>query len=424
MCLCRCTEHPCVWFHRNFKQFIIGWNICNLFTLKNVLFVTQTENSKSDWEEEDTGVTSLNDKWWKFINEDLSEFYGSHDEWYPQPDDDEEMTSDEDEEGIENDQSSRNHLPPTRVKLDNVLIIPLQNVHPTLNQLSFATLSRPDLFVSELFRSINFLDVHLAIIARYAFSEEENLENEHLFWIDEWINSDNSIPQTTPFQIDLTSQLVGEKCELFDRKFIDCDRINGNEYDYPVYYYPVMIIQPRHQSIYLGCRYNFEDVLNKLFSLAQLTGETKDQSLVISILGQILSFCREKPFCIWKDPTVDCETRGSVRARRLMELCTKLNAKKEGLELLDILRTADLNLDIQNESPNFRVLSSAEMKTFCCHVQPRLYCGAGVLNIEIVNAVADFVSQVGGKCVLYTFICRNKKFNCICYHQVGTIAAI
>ena len=80
-----------------------------------------------------------------------------------------------------------------------------------------------------------------------------------------------------------------------------------------------------------------------------------------------------------------------------MELCTKLNAKKEGLELLDILRTADLNLDIHNESPNFRVLSSAEMKTFCCHVQPRLYCGAGVLNIEVVNAIADFVSQIGGK---------------------------
>jgi hypothetical protein len=107
-----------------------------------------------------------------------------------------------------------------------------------------------------------------------------------------------------------------------------------------------------------------------------------------------------------------------------MELCTKLNAKKEGLELLDILRTADLNLDIHNESTNFRLSSSAEMKTFCCHVQPRLYCGAGVLNIEVVNAVADFVSQVGGKCVLYTFICRNKNFDCICYHQVGSIAAI
>ena len=406
-----------------------------MFTLKNDLFVTQTETSKSGWEEEDTELTSsFVDKWWKFVNDDLPSEYGSDDEgpseyasgdeWYPQPDDDEEMTSDEDEEGIENDQSSRNHLPPTRVKLDNVLIIPLQNVYPTLNQLSFTTLSRQDLFVSELFRSINFLDVHLAIIARYAYSEEENLENEHLFWIDEWINSDNSIPLTTPFQIDLTSQLVGEKCELFDRKFIDCDRINGNEYDYPVYYYPVMIIQPRHQSIYLGCRYNFEDVLNQLCSLAQLTGETKDQSLVISILGQILSFCREKPFCIWNDPTVDCETRCSVRARRLMELCNKLNAKKEGLELLDILRTADLNLDIHNESTNFRLSSSAEKKTFCCHVQLRLYCGAGVLNIEIVNAVADFVSQVGGKCVLYTFICRNKKFNCICYHQVGTIAAI
>ena len=98
-----------------------------------------------------------------------------------------------------------------------------------------------------------------------------------------------------------------------------------------VYPHNVLIIQPRKKSVYFGCRYNFEDVLNWMYLQAQ--SDQSARHILTSTLGEVLTFCRQNPFRVWNDPS----GVPGVRARRLMDLCTHLQAEKEGLQLLSIL---------------------------------------------------------------------------------------
>lgn len=226
-----------------------------------------------------------------------------------------------------------------------MLVIPLRNDYEE-ESLSFGKLSQPDLILSELLQSIKFVEVHLAIVSQcitgpnhHNFEVESGSKQDHKersFWVRKWIGSSNSIPHSTQFPLEIKSQLVGGIHKLLRRK-LNYDQ-NRNEY-FSVYYHAALIIQPRHQSVYLGCYYSFDAVLTHLSSTASFN-DASNRNLSVATLGQVLSFCRQEPCRVWTVPF-------GLRLRRLVDLCTRLGAYKEGLELLAILGT-DFDLDPQN----------------------------------------------------------------------------
>ena len=245
----------------------------------------------------------------------------------------------------EDEESDLKTHPLVEIQPDEILFIPLRNDYEE-ESLSFGKLSQPDLMLSELLQSIRFVDVHLAIISQcvtgpnhHNFEVEPGSQQdprERSFWIRKWIPPTRGIPHSTQFQLDVKTHLVGGIHKLLRRK-LNYDR-SKNEY-YSVYYHAALVIQPRQQSVHLGCYYNFDAVLAHLCTTAS-SSETSDRSFCVQTLGQVLSFCRLEPCRVWTNPC-------GLRLRRLMDLCTRLGANEESLELLAILGS-DFDLDPQN----------------------------------------------------------------------------
>ena len=177
----------------------------------------------------------------------------------------------------------------------------------------------------------------------------------------------HSIPHGNKFQLDVKMQLVGRLDRYLTENTLK-DELHT------VYPHNVLIIQPRKKSVYFGCRYNFEDVLNWMYLQAQ--SDQSDRHILTSTLGEVLAFCRQNPFRVWNDPS----GVPGVRARRLMDLCTHLQAEKEGLQLLSILGD-------DFELAHRCVIISPD--------QPQLFF-EGVQNDQVVDSIVNFECQVTG----------------------------
>ncbi len=216
--------------------------------------------------------------------------------------------------------------------------------------LDFVSLSQVDRTVCELFQSIDFLDVHLATVAHVSVESGDSL-----YWIEDWYELNKSIPLSPRFRLDAKTQVVDgyEKLSTSSSSVV---------------HHSALVIQPRNQSVYLGCIYNFELVYSQLCSLSR---SPSDRDGALSILGQVFSFWRQEPYFVFQ--LEDLEDK----ARRFMDLCTKLEAKKEGIELLGIL--AD-----RSEAPN-----SLQGQQEMIH--------EGVRDLRVAQAIADFQCRVAGK---------------------------
>ncbi len=101
---------------------------------------------------------------------------------------------------------------------------------------------------------------------------------------------------------------------------------------------------------------------------------------MISTLGKILAFCRQEPYHAWGDPAVEF----GFRTRRLMELCTRLEAKEESLELLDIIGTV------------FKLRPGQKKITFDWDDDESDEFYEGVRDAKVAQAIANLQSQVTG----------------------------
>lgn len=335
-------------------------------------------------EEDDNWSVASSDHRWNFAKE-----YGKNAMI-------EETESDEESyEEIEEDDDSL--LPTAHPEMDsemgNMFVIPLRSNFAKTNP-SFESLTGSDLLITELFQSINFVDVHLAIIAQCftdvythpdvlslpdgEYFKDHDCENQK-FWIEKWISGKKSIPRFTPLGLDMKNQLVGKMEHIVKQGF----HLSEKDVDpHLVYHFAALIIQPRRKSMLYGCRNHFEDVLNHLISVAESVNE---ESFIRSYLKassrELVEFCRKEPFRVWNEPSV---TYGD-RARRLLHLCTLLKAKDEGLELLGILGS-DYELD---SDIIFFIPTWAED-------QPKFQY-EGVRNALVAEAIVEFESQVSGK---------------------------
>lgn len=276
-------------------------------------------------------------------------------------------------------------LPVIKLEPGDMFVVPLQSIFQNTSP-SFGALSFPDMLISELLQSIPFIDVHLAVVVQRVAGEmtqtdllidwkDENF-NAQTFWVQKWIHGRNSIPHYFELKLDIKDQLLGE-CKTILKKELYVDKETKEQFT--EYHHAVFIIQPRHSSIRLGCHYDFQNIINHMWSLAESMHEKSTyhreitRQHLISTLDQVLMFCRNEPYrafsTFWNAYEIPAP------ARRLMELCTVLRAKKEGLELLSILGE-DFQLNLDNvDNPGWN---------------------EGISDTSISRAIADFQCQVCG----------------------------
>ena len=273
------------------------------------------------------------------------------------------------EEDSKSENSQSEPLIPKFEKVPEDLLVLLLEEDCSEEISDFALLSKPDRLVCELLESIKFLDVQLAVVAHCVADINQEVaasskQEEEYFWIEEWqFCSKIGVPHTTQFQVDKNQVIVGMK------KLLTKGKNSRNS----IVYHWGLVIQPRRQSVHLGCEHNVDFVLDLLRCLAN---SPTDKNILISTLGQVIGFCRQEPSRVWNDPPEN------NRAKQLMELCTQLGAKQEGLDLLDALGD-EFQLDSQQIGD-----------------EPELSY-EGIRDSQVAQAIADFQSCVSGKNLLF-----------------------
>ena len=204
-------------------------------------------------------------------------------------------------------------------QLEEFVVIPLQEAYYDSN-FDFFALSGNDSKMAQILQFIDFIDVHLA-----AISKQQVTRKCSIYKIVRWVNSSISIPQFQNFNVlDFTKHLVGDiKTSLFKTEGSSSECLH-----------PVLIIQPKRQSIRRCCSSHFDVLLAHLESRLLSDGESSLMRMhSTACLEQVISYCQTEPLKVWDVPS----TKASERIRRLFNICRKLQAQKEGLLLLDIV---------------------------------------------------------------------------------------
>ena len=201
-----------------------------------------------------------------------------------------------------------------------VLAVPLEETYYHTN-FSFSALSGNDRKMAQILQSVDFIDLHLAVVTKVT----EDGEKSSTYKIVQWIYSSKSLPQFQNY-LNLKKYLVGEiKTSLLDTMGASLSED----------LYPMLIIQPQRHSILRCCSSQFDVMLNHLESLLLSDGESSVMRMhSASCLEQVLSYCQTEPLKVWKGVP---ESKASERIGRLFDICRDLQAQKEGLLLLEIL---------------------------------------------------------------------------------------
>ena len=147
----------------------------------------------------------------------------------------------------------------------------------------------------------------------------------------------------------------------------------------------MLAVWPRSRSFEMMCRSGVDGALKHVEKSARLKGKAAREEALAN-LGKLLWFCREFPSAVWcvaadkrvaKSAAVAASS--GQRAHRLLKLSVELQAKDEGVQLIDLL-AAEFPIDAAYlKSPR----------------DARLYC-EGVRSRQVALAVAELVSSTTG----------------------------
>ena len=274
--------------------------------------------------------------------------------------------------------------------------------------LSLSVLKGQDSILAKLLKSCPFLDVHLAILVRHTVKNDDYSASCHDYSdccddrqdpddeddelhveFEHWINSNNTVLELQGLEVDYESQMIGDQSKLLKptapvretKEYMQREeRFLERWYDQAV-----LVAWPKCQTSRIYLKYNFNSVLSQLeahiqplelmpFSCHSLP-LNKDGAL--EDLQKVLAFCRTDPWSVWQESPA----KESQRAERLLKLCTGLEAKKEGLALLDLLGD------------------------FYSHRWQAFY--EGIQDDGVAEAIAEFVCRVGGKIPLILWLLLN-----------------
>ena len=212
----------------------------------------------------------------------------------------------------------------------------------------------PDRFIAHLFQSINYLDVHLALVSQVV-GPDKNYDDissdsmERNIQISKWIDSSCSLPMSKLLRLN-ASQLIGNFSRIQNVAA-------GQDEQSVIFYHSSLIIQPRYQSVFHACRFQFSAVLDYLelhqsrIKEANITDPRPngcEQEQLALTFKYVIAFCRQEPLIAWMDPG---SSETNDRSARLLKLCVELEAKQEGIELLALLG-AEFDRDPKKDSEN------------------------------------------------------------------------
>ncbi len=285
-------------------------------------------------------------------------------------------------------QSTHDSAVPENSEKELLIFFPLHEKYDIADLTSEILLGR-DRLIAHLFQSVSFLDVHLALVSQLVDAEKsyeiDSDMAERTIQISKWIDSSNSLPMTKLLLLDAQTQLVGNFSRVQDVA-------SGPDEQKVIYYHSALVIQPRHQSVPHACRYRFNAVLDYMELIHSRIKESvttgsrlyrnQQQQLELT-LKYVIAFCRQEPVLAWMDPS--SETNG--RSLRIMKLCIELQAKQEGLDLLELLGIEfEHNYPKDSEDKSNDVLLARTSE--------------GIRNTKMAEAIAIFVSQVNGNFIL------------------------
>ena len=206
-----------------------------------------------------------------------------------------------------------------------------------------------DLELVHILRSIDFVDVQLAIVDL----------SEEAIQIVQWIPS--SIPQCQQYCLDLTKHLAGTCLP----PFLCLEEISPT-------HRPAIIIQPRSQSIWRCCDNQFDSILDYLESRITTDGESRILRMhLLSCLKDTLSFCQADLLKVWNIPADEA----AKRTVRLLNICQEL--KSDGPLLLNIL-SEEATIPQEGEKDLVEVFHE------------------GVRNEAVARSIADLIANYGG----------------------------
>ena len=202
---------------------------------------------------------------------------------------------------------------------DNLLLVPLTEKYHQTN-FQFSALRDKDRQIAHIFQSIDLVDVHLATVVHIPGTGAMSICPK----ISQWINSEHSIPQFKNYHLKLRNDHAQKI--MTSNLLINDD--NSTEMC------PVIVIQPRHQSIHRCCHFQFDAALTYLESRLTSCADWKKMRLhLLTCLRCVLQFCQENPLKVWDVP----EPIATERTLRLLKICHRLNAESETRFLIEIL---------------------------------------------------------------------------------------
>ena len=202
--------------------------------------------------------------------------------------------------------------------VDHLLVIPLKGTYYETN-LNFTSLHGSDSQAAHILQSIDFVDVHLAIIGQ----QQSEASDERHFQIVQWIYSNTSVPQFQNYRLDMAHQLIGQmKTNLV---------FNSNSTP-KLPHYAALVVQPQRQSIRRCSSLKLDAVLTYLESRIRLDGDSKMMRLrSVACLDNIISYCQESPLKVWYYVPED---GGTETILRLLNICRDLQSSEAGLLLI------------------------------------------------------------------------------------------
>ncbi|XP_057371832.1 uncharacterized protein LOC130692781 [Daphnia carinata] len=217
---------------------------------------------------------------------------------------------------------------------DRLLAIPLDK-----DEVSFSSLAPGTRRLLDLFISMNFLHVRLALVCHYRMGKANQrlgcpcclrrkcpCEEVVMVGISKekisttkWLDPLNQEMHFDNLNINMKTEIVGDGPIFFEKPTEELLQ-PGSCLLEQWFYRPMLVIWHKERSVQLDCFHRFEFLLDTL--------EQQTKKRVLCSLDEVITFCREHPGIAWK--TENASTR-------LLKLCLRHGANDKVIRLLEIL---------------------------------------------------------------------------------------
>lgn len=287
---------------------------------------------------------------------------------------------------------------------DRLLAIPLEK-----EEISFSSLAPGTRRLLDLFISMNFLHVRLALVCHYRMGKANQrmgcpcclrrkcpCEEVVMVGISKekisttkWLDPLNQEMHFDNLNINMETEIVGDGPIFFEKPTEELLQAGSCLLE-QWFYRPMLVIWHKERSVQLDCFHRF-DIL-----LETLEQQTKEE--VVRSLDEVITFCQQHPGIAWK--TENASTR-------LLKLCLRHGANDKVIRLLEILgdtegilteSLADLLAEVIS-SIDWNLCKSSIEKLICCHraqEQMRHYSRLTLtlLNVGSYQAATVIMSKI------------------------------